>query len=285
VPGVRIVAASRRGRRGHGRPAAALGVGVAGPRRFIALTAALVLAGCGGYGDGGGEPDTVARSPAEAGVAVRRAATRIRSSGSVPFTSTVERVRADRPSVEETLITASGTVDVAADRGRMDVDLSPLFADAPAATAKPFDRPVALRWTRSTLEARIAGERRTLTRAAARSTGGLLGRLPDEPAALVGALGASRDVRDLGSDSVRGVDARRYVFTVRGAPGRRFAALARLVGSAAGTSVPLPSLQAWIGGDGELRRVAYVIDLPRVRGSNGDFLPRRTLTATYDLGG
>jgi hypothetical protein len=257
-----------------------VGVGVALARPALAAAAVLMVAGCGGNGDGEDSPDAVA-SAADAGAAVHEAAAQIRRSGSVRFASNVVRVRSDRPTVETKLMSTSGTVDLDADRGRMDVDLSPLFAGAPDGTATPFAQPVELRWTPTSLEARLDGERQTLTRAAGRSTAGLLGRLPDEPAALVRALAASRDVRDLGSTSVGPDDARRYAFTVRGNVARRLVGLAGLVTSAGTARVPPPSMQVWIDDDGAARRLAYVIDLPPVRAPTGGFLPRRTVTATY----
>jgi hypothetical protein len=261
-----------------------VGVGIGLARAALTVVAAVAVSGCGGGGDAA-DSTAVPASPAEAGAAVHRAAAQLRSSGSVRFDSKVVRVRADRPTAETKLMSASGTVDLDADRGRMNVDLSPLFAGAPAGTPNPFARPVELRWTPNSLEARYDGDRKKLTRANARKNGGLVGRLPDEPAALIGALASSREVRDLGSATVAGDGTRRYAFTIQGDVGRRLAALAALVGSSGADKVPLPSMQVWIGDDGTARRLAYVVDLPRVRATSGDFLPRRTVTATYDLSG
>ena len=179
-------------------------------------------------------------------------------------------------------MTAEGAVDVVADAGQMRVDFSGLLAGA-GGTPTPLDRPIDLEWTRTTLTARVKGEQRSIGRARARTDGGLLGRMPDEPGALVGLLRAARGVRELGEAEVAGSPGRRYAMTIRGPLGRRISAAAGIGSIGRDDAVPPPSLQVWIGEDGRPRRLAYVVDFPPFSGGGGVRLPRRTVTGTYEL--
>jgi hypothetical protein len=248
--------------------------------RLAAFAAiAVVVAGCGG--------DEATRRPstgADAAATVRRAGADLRSAGTFGFDLRVVRTRSDRPARPATLIAAAGDVDLRADAGSMRVDLSGLLAGEGDEANATLERPVALEWTGLRMVARVAGQRRALPRARARVTGGLLGRMPDEPAVLVGMVAGAREVRELGSGTVDGDAATRYAFPLPGRAGKRLTAFAGdLSAQPARPRVPTPSVQVWIDSSGALRRIAYLVDLPAVNGPTASDLPPRTVTATYDL--
>ncbi len=103
-----------------------------------------------------------------------------------------------------------------------------------------------------------------MTRDDARQNGGLIGRYPDEPEALVELLELGTDVRELGDDHVGfTVDAR--AASRAGAP------------TAGPVDTTLP-MEVWVGDDGEPRRIAY-----RIEQAATAALPARTIVVTYEL--
>ena len=140
--------------------------------RGAALAAALALAGCSGSGE-----DAAPRgSPGEL---LAGAADRLREESTFSFESEHVRTRADRPGEPETYAEVDGAIDLNRGRGRATVELD---LGLPSAESEPgLDDPIALRWNRSTLEAEIGGAARRVSRSDARESGGLIGRLPDEP--------------------------------------------------------------------------------------------------------
>ena len=135
----------------------------------------------------------------------------------------------------------------------------------------PLEDPIALRWDRATLEAEIGGAARRLSRDQARESGGLIGRLPDEPEALATLLELGTRARTLGD--------RRIGFEVDARKAGRFGAPAELAPAAAAGSLGahLP-LEVVIGGDGAPRRISY-----RIEQAPTPVLPARTIVVTYEL--
>ena len=220
-----------------------------------AALAAVALAGCAGSEDEAGP----AGSPKEL---LAQAADRLREQAMFSFESTYVRTRADRPDDEETFMEAGGAVDLEQGRGRAEVELD---LGLPDSGSEPgLDDPVTLRWNRSRFEAEVGGEARQLTRDDARENGGLIGRYPDEPEALVELLELAEDVRELGDDHVGfTVDAR--AASRAGAP----------VAGPIDTTLPM---EAWIGDDGLPYRIAY-----RIEQEPTAALPARTIVVTYEL--
>ena len=219
-----------------------------------AALVAVALAGCAG-GDEEAEP---AGSPEEL---LARAADRLREQATFSFESTSVRTRADRPDDEETFMDAAGAVDLEQGRGRATVELD---LGLPTGSEPSLDDPVTLRWNRSRFEAEIGGEARRLMRDDARQNGGLIGRYPDEPEALVELLELAEDVRELGDDHFGfTVDAR--AASQAGAP----------VAGPVETTLPM---EVWISDDGLPFRVAY-----RIEQEPTPALPARTIEVTYEL--
>jgi hypothetical protein len=75
-------------------------------------------------------------------------------------------------------MTTDGAVDLSADRGRMNVSLAEIGSDE-------LEQPSEIAWKRNEFVVRIDDELRRRDREEARESGGLLGRMPDEPAGLV----------------------------------------------------------------------------------------------------
>jgi hypothetical protein len=74
----------------------------------------------------------------------------------------------------------------------------------PSGGASALDEPFELRWDEQRLEAEIDGEPKRMARDEARESGGLVGRLPDEPEAMLSLLEHATDARE-----APGGDARR----------------------------------------------------------------------------
>src|SRR5687768_12271621 len=89
----------------------------------VRLTAALAVlaAGCGG--DGGSGPAL----PADPGRALAQSAAKLREAGTFTFEASFTRVKVTTPDDVEEYATAKGTLDLAADEGRAELHLAPLF--------------------------------------------------------------------------------------------------------------------------------------------------------------
>jgi hypothetical protein len=220
-----------------------------------AALAAVVLAGCAG-GEEEASPDA---SPTEL---LAQAADRLREQATFTFESTFVRTRADRPNDEETFMEGAGGVDLEQARGRATVELDLGLPDS--GSGPGLDDPVTLRWNPSRFEAEIGGEARQMTRGDARENGGLIGRYPDEPEALVELLELGTDARELGDDHVG--------FTVDARAASRAGAPAT---GPVDTTLPM---EVWVGDDGEPRRIAY-----RIEQAPTAALPARTIVVTYEL--
>ena len=188
------------------------------------------------------------------------------------------RTRSDRPDDPERYATAEGEVHLSRGTGNLVLRLDlGLPTDA--------DGPYEVRWTRETFVAILGGERREASRAQARRSAGLLGRLPDEPEALVGLLGAARAARIAGTEKVGGEDVTRFAIVVdMQAAGREGVPAEVAPGAAAGMFGDELPMEAWVGADGLPRRIAYEIRQGEQRAEDGTVvLPRRTVRVTYDL--
>ena len=230
--------------------------------RVAALAAVVALAGC----RGGGEEAVPAGSPAEL---LARAADRLREESTFSFESDHVRTRADRPGEPETYAEVDGAIDLARARGRATVDLD---LGLPSATSAPgLDDPIELRWDRSTLEAEIGGTAKRLPRGQARESGGLIGRLPDEPEALALLLELGTRARRLGNGRI-GFDVDARTAGRSGVPAEIATAAA-----AGGLGANLP-LEVVVGEDGAPRRISY-----RIEQEPTAALPARTIVVTYEL--
>ena len=244
---------------------------------FAACLAA-AFAGCGG-----GEPrDVVAADPTEA---VRAAAANARAEGTLSFDVQYTRKRADRQRAER-YGTAEGELDLVGNRGRMTVDLSGLLAGTAAEDAEsPLSNRIELRWDASSVWGGFQGRWQRIARSRARESGGLIGRMPDEPAAIVELLAAARSVRRLGDADVDGEETTRYGFVVdatraggAGVPAELAPAFERRM---YGAELPM---EASLDHAGLPRRIVYRIEFPPLRARGRVILPPRTVEATYDLG-
>jgi hypothetical protein len=233
----------------------------AGAAALAAL--ALVLPGCAG-GDDDAAP---AAPPAEL---LAQAADRLREQATFTFEADYVRTRADRPDDPETYAEVEGVLDLARGRGRATVEL--LALGLPDSGDEPgLDDPITLRWDREMFEAEIDGEPRRMSRARARTSAGLIGRLPDEPEALARLLELAENARLL--------DDGRIDFTVEPGKAARAGAPAELTDAAAagllGATLPL---EVSLGDDGLPERIAYRVELEPTAA-----LPGRTIVVTYEL--
>jgi hypothetical protein len=205
------------------------------------------------------------------------AARALRDAGSVRFAATYTRTRSDEPERPETYMTSEGAVDLTAERGWMRVSLASLL------DAEEFEEPVGLVWDADQLVVELAGRERSMSRERARETGGLLGRLPDEPVGLVELLTTAGEPRGLGAgDAGARKNGYRLPVDLRvaGAAGVP-AELSRAF--AAGTGARSFALELWLDEDSLPRRLAYVVELDEVRARGRLILPDRTVRVEYEL--
>ncbi len=233
----------------------------------------VALGGCGGDG-GGSAPELV-------GAAVREAPARALAEGTFAFEARYVRQLPDQP--DETYLTLDGAVDLRAQSGRMEADLAGLFEGLPEASAE-LDEPIELTWTATRLTAVMQGKQQSLPRARAREHAGLIGRLPDEPGALVALLGRAEEIRRVGDERVDGRPTVRFACTVdarrageTGVPAELAPAFAQAL---YGRRLPL---EVWLDADGLPRRIEYLIRLKPLRGGGRQILPARVVRGTYEL--
>lgn len=236
------------------------------------LAAALLVASCGGEEAAGPEEEPAAT--------LARAASALRGANTFTFELEATRVRADKPDDPQRVFEGRGAVDLRAQSGRMELDLSHLFAGIPAGDDdNPLARPIQLRWDATTLYGESRAGKGSTTRVRARESGGLLGRAPDEPEGLVILLEEGRGARRGDADDT-------VTFTVpieraaaAGSPAELNAEAARrLVG-------PRLEMTATVDGSGRPTRISYVYRLkPTRHAATGRVaLPARTVTVAYHL--
>lgn len=233
------------------------------------------LAGCSGLGDSG----EALELPASA---VRDAPGRVRAEGTFAFSATYTREVPGRD--DERYLTFEGAVDLARASGRLEADLATLLTDPKTNT--PVTAPIELSWTRDELVASFGGKQaaQPRPRAQARLTGGLIGRLPDEPAALVALLGRAEGVRHVGDEEIDDRAVARFACSVdarragsAGVPAEVAAAFAQAL---YGPELPL---EVWLDAEGLPRRIEYVIRLKPLRTGGKQILPARLVRGTYEL--
>jgi hypothetical protein len=243
-------------------------------RRRLAASLLALLAGCGG----GGSVSAPELSPA----AVPQAPARVRAERTFAFEASYVRQVPGKPG--EQYLTMEGAVDVGRGVGRLEADFSGLLVGGPGTSTPLFEQPIELSWTRDELIGVLDGEKRSLPRARARESGGLIGRLPDEPAALVEVLGRAEAVRRVGEEEVDeqpvvrfscSVDARRA--GEAGVPAELAPAFEKAL---YGPNLPL---EVWLDADGLPRRIEYVIRLKPLRSGGKQILPARVVRGRYDL--
>ena len=238
---------------------------------LVVLVAA--VAGCSGIGDSG---EALELSPS----AVREAPVRVRAERTFAFSATYTREVPDKD--DEQYLTFEGAVDVARASGRLEADLATLLTNP--RTNAPVTEPIELSWTRKELVASARGKQDARPRARARASGGLIGRLPDEPAALVDLLRHAEGVRRIGAEEIDdravvrfacSVDARRAGSA--GVPAEVAAAFAQAL---YGPELPL---EVWLDAEGLPRRIEYVIRLKPLRTGGKQIQPARLVRGTYEL--
>ena len=239
---------------------------------LVALVA--VLAGCGSFGDSGTTPDL---SPA----AVREAPDRVRAEGTFAFSATYIRQLPGK--ADEKYLTFEGAVDVTRAVGRLEADFSTLLPTSPRTNA-PLTEPIELSWTRDELVAALGGKEQAQPRAHARESGGLIGRLPDEPAALVELLERAEGVQRVGEEEIDERRVVRFSCSVDSRPAGAAGVPAELAPAFAqalyGPKLPL---EIWLDADGLPRRIEYVIRLKPWRSGGKQILPARVVRGRYDL--
>ena len=235
------------------------------------------LAGCSGLGDSGEAPDL---SPS----AVREAPALVRAEGTFAFSATYTREVPGRD--DEQYLTFEGAANVARGSGRLEADLAGLLTD-PKTNAPVLER-IELSWTRDELVASVEGEQTTQPRprARARETGGLIGRLPDEPAALVALLAHAESVLRVGDEEIDDRAVARFMCSVdarrAGSAGVPAEVAAAFTQALYGPELPL---EVWLDADGLPRRIEYVIRLKPLRSGGKQILPARLVRGTYELSG
>jgi hypothetical protein len=195
-------------------------------------------------------------------------------------------IREQRPGDPvETLVTGSGRVEPARDRGHVEYDLTGLIAPRSPAPSPATSEVIEVIWTPDEVSVRIAGVQRgdwqSRTRDEARMSGGLIGRLPDETSGLLTVVAGSQPGQTVPLEpaDLDGAAAERWMVTVP-----------IEVAAAAGVPADVPDadtirrlygiedteIEVWLV-DGALRRLRF--ELRREEAPYGG--PERTIT-TYD---
>lgn len=237
----------------------------------LTLLLAFVLAGCGGEGGS---------APALTDAAVREAPARALAEGTFAFEARYVRQLPGEPN--EIYLKLDGAVDLRAQSGRMAAHLAALFEGLPE--EPEFDEPIELTWTATRLTAVLQGKEQSLQRARARDSAGLIGRLPDEPAALLALLGRADEIRRVGDERVDGRRTTRFTCSVDARRAGRTGVPAELAGAfAQALHGPRLPLDVWLDADGLPRRIEYVIRLKPLSGAGRQLLPARVVRGRYDL--
>lgn len=190
------------------------------------------------------------------------------------------RVRSDRPDERVVLFKGSGAVDIRARSGRFRVDLSGLFAGLPQRVGVPLRKPIDLRWDAKTLYGASQGSEVRLPRDPARRSGGLIGRLPDEPQALLRLLerGTAAKFDQDDGDTV--------VFALATASASAVGVPAEFGrGDASPTIGPRLELGVTVDGEGRPAVISYTYRQQPTRpgAGGGVLLPARRVTVSYKL--
>ena len=231
--------------------------------------AAAALAACGGGDAGAGAEAT------DPSTAIRRATVRVRDANTFAFDAESTRTRTGEE--PQRYLTADGELDLAEGRGRMTLDVSKLF-DLGGRGNEALSQPVELWWDRTTLYGRVKGTVERASRAQAR--GSLIGRVPDEPAALVELLALADRPRKLGEERVGATDTVGYGFVVDARAVRKRRIPAEAPAALARRELPM---EVWLDERGLPRRIAYVLESPPLRRDGRQILPARTVRVQYDL--
>lgn len=246
-------------------------------RRPHAVVVAVVLAtgaGCGG------DPSVSrpASSPAEL---LQGAGEAAREHGTLTFSFEYVRTRADRPDDPERYGSGEGALDLSERRGRLRLELElGLQSDA----ARELEQPFELRWDEEWVEAELQGKSRKIARERARETGGLVGRLPDEPEAMLAFLELGSEARLRSEETLGGEPMSVVEFVVAARKAGELGAPAELAGAtSSGLLGEELELEAWIGEDGLARRIVLSVDLEPVSRSGKQILPARMVRVRYDL--
>ena len=243
------------------------------PAAVVLLGIAWALAACGG--------DSSSARARSAQQLLTDAAVAAREHGTLTFAFEYFRTRADRPGEPERYGSGDGALDLSAGRGRMrfEFDLS-LPSDTESTVAKPFE----LRWDRQWLEAEIDEKSKRMAREEARESAALVGRLPDEPEAMLALLEHATNARQVREETLDGNRFAVVEFDVSSETAGKLGAPAELIGAALARMLEerLP-LEAWIGEDRLARRVVLTIDLESVSSGSKRLLPARTISVIYDF--
>ena len=209
-------------------------------RRPHAVVVAVVLAtgaGCGG------DPSVSrpASSPAEL---LQGAGEAAREHGTLTFSFEYVRTRADRPDDPERYGSGEGALDLSERRGRLRLELElGLQSDA----ARELEQPFELRWDEEWVEAELQGKSRKIARERARETGGLVGRLPDEPEAMLAFLELGSEARLRSEETLGGEPMSVVEFVVAARKAGELGAPAELAGTSrtiTGGGEPPPRVEA-----------------------------------------
>jgi hypothetical protein len=179
------------------------------------ISAAVLALGLAVAGCGGGDGEDGGASPSEI---LSEAAAVLDAQPTLAFSFEYVRTRAHRPDEPERYGAGEGVLDLAAGRGRLRFQLD---LGLPSTASSTVEEPFEVRWDERSVEVELHGAPRRLTRERARRSGGLVGRLPDEPEAIIALPAHGRDARLVRSDVLDGAPVDVLAFEVdAGAAGR-----------------------------------------------------------------
>ena len=204
------------------------------------------------------------------------AAARVHEQETFSFSFEYLRVRDDRRNDPERYGRGDGALDLASGRGRLALDLG---VGIPA-----VDGRYAVRWSSTEVQTKFGSERFRASRDDARERAGLVGRLPDEPEAVVALLERGRDARLVDERELGGRRLTVVRFTVDAREAGRLGAPAEVaLAAASGGLGDRLDLEAWIDEDRLPRRIVMELALDPVSNAGRLLLPGRTVTITYEL--